>query len=84
MTCEIPPKSPTEVLAEASRLYGVDVSAICDGDRRSWVHAARKAVARTLHSYGMPLVEIGRLLGGRDHSTVGYMLRPRKARRLQR
>jgi chromosomal replication initiator protein len=60
-----------EILDATAVSFGVDVSALVARDRRADVARARKVaiyLARELTAASLP--EIGRRLGGRDHSTI--------------
>ena len=63
--------SDVEVISAVSDYFSVDQDAI-KGRRRDKITAAARQVAMYLlrEDAGLPLVTIGRFLGGKDHSTV--------------
>lgn len=58
------------ILNDVSRAFGVSPSRIRDRGRPPIVAYARFAVFHMMRSGGMPYTVIGRIMGGRDHSTV--------------
>ena len=63
--------SDEDVLSAVSDYFSIDQDAI-KGKRRDKITAAARQVAMYLlrEEAGLPLVAIGRFLGGKDHSTV--------------
>lgn len=68
-------EAPSDTIARVCRQRSISVDTLRGRDRSRWVSDARREVCRTLHASGMSLEMIGRLLGGRDHSTIRYLLR---------
>lgn len=66
--------TPLETLSATAKAMGVPVAAITGRTRTTYVCKARAAAARALRDLGLSLSEIGTMLGGRDHSTVAYIL----------
>ena len=66
------PKPPKEAVVSAvADFYRVDIRDLCGPSRKSRLVVARQALMYLLRkNLALPLVEIGQLLGGRDHSTV--------------
>ena len=65
--------APERILSVVAERYGVRIEAIC-GQRRTQTIALPRQVAMYLMRQltDLSLVEIGRLMGGRDHTTVSY------------
>jgi chromosomal replication initiator protein len=65
------PVTVGDLVRSASALFEVSIDAIVNGGRHSSVARARFAVAWTAHRRRVGSVsQIGRLLGGRQHSTI--------------
>lgn len=64
-----------QVIAVTAAHYGLTVDDITGRDRGALVAAARAVAAWVLHEAGRSYPEIGRALGGRDHSTALYAVR---------
>jgi chromosomal replication initiation ATPase DnaA len=62
------------IVAAAARRFGVAANRIYRRDNHRDACDARWAVARALHNLGWPSVQIGHVLGGRDHSTILHAL----------
>ena len=65
----------TDILTTAAALFGVEPGRLCGrGGRggRGHLTQARQAVAWALRQAGYTVVEIGELMGGRDHTTICY------------
>jgi chromosomal replication initiation ATPase DnaA len=65
-----PERDPRAVLSEISRRSGVPQAVILGRSRSQTVARARLALYRALREMKMSYPEIGRFVGGRDHSTV--------------
>jgi len=66
-----PPLDPEEVIRTVADYYGVEVSALRGPGRHKKLALARQVAMYLLREdAGRSLTEIGRLLGGKDHSTV--------------
>jgi chromosomal replication initiator protein len=65
--------TPERIIAAVSERFAVRVEALC-GQRRTQTIALPRQVAMFLMRQltDLSLVEIGRVFGGRDHSTVLY------------
>jgi chromosomal replication initiator protein len=65
--------TPERIVATVAECYGIRVEALC-GKRRTQSVALPRQVAMYLmrHFTELSLVEIGRVFGGRDHTTVIY------------
>ncbi len=62
---------PQRILAEVAGYYGLDVEDLVARNRRRAVSVPRQvAMYLLIHEIGLPPTQVGRLLGGRDHSTV--------------
>ena len=65
-----------KVLAVAATMFGITIADIIGERKFEFLVKARIYVAVRLRSeYGMSLPQIGRMLGGRDHTTILYLLR---------
>lgn len=72
----LPYRSPADVLRAAARICRVSTARLKFQRRTTSVVRARAACAYILrHEFEMSLPEIGRALGGCDHTTVMYYLR---------
>jgi chromosomal replication initiation ATPase DnaA len=65
---------PQLVVAAAARFFGIPVHRIYRADKQRTVCDARWVAARVLHTLRWPAVQIGHVLGGRDHSTILHAL----------
>ena len=62
---------PQRILAEVASYYGLAVEDLVARNRRRAVSVPRQvAMYLLIHEIGLPPTQVGRLLGGRDHSTV--------------
>ena len=62
---------PQRILAEVAGYYGLAVEDLVARNRRRAVSVPRQvAMYLLIHEIGLPPTQVGRLLGGRDHSTV--------------
>ena len=62
---------PQRILAEVASYYGIAVEDLMARNRRRAVSVPRQvAMYLLIHEIGLPPTQVGRLLGGRDHSTV--------------
>ena len=62
---------PQRILAEVAGYYGLAVEDLITRNRRRAVSVPRQvAMYLLIHEIGLPPTQVGRLLGGRDHSTV--------------
>ena len=62
---------PQRILAEVAGYYGLAVEDLMARNRRRAVSVPRQvAMYLLIHEIGLPPTQVGRLLGGRDHSTV--------------
>ena len=67
---------PAQILEQVARRNGLKVSALSAPDRTAFFVTARAEAARRLRDEcGLSLKHIGRLLGGRDHSTIIHLLK---------
>ena len=67
--------SPADVLSEISSYYGVSVEALSSKRRDKFLAKARQVGMFMLRELSqITLVEIGRLLGSRDHTSVRYSI----------
>jgi chromosomal replication initiation ATPase DnaA len=66
--------NPAEVMREQADRYGVSVEALQGRGRTRWISTARAAVASSLRDLGLSTGDIGRMLGGRHHTTIMYLL----------
>jgi chromosomal replication initiator protein len=63
----------TDILTTAAELFGIERARLCArGGRSQRITQARQAVAWALREAGYTVVEIGDLMGGRDHTTICY------------
>ena len=75
MTPDQPFRHPEEILEDVARRFGLDVDTLRGDARRNFLTYPRGLVARELRQQGRSLDEVGEWLGGRDHSSVLYLLR---------
>ena len=62
---------PQQILCEVASYYGVKVDDLLARSRKRTVSVPRQvAMYLLIHEIGLPPTQVGRLLGGRDHSTV--------------
>ena len=62
---------PQRILSEVASYYGVKVDDLLARSRKRIVSVPRQvAMYLLIHEIGLPPTQVGRLLGGRDHSTV--------------
>jgi len=62
---------PQRILSEVAGYYGLAVEDLMTRNRRRAVSVPRQvAMYLLIHEIGLPPTQVGRLLGGRDHSTV--------------
>lgn len=68
--------SPLDVLKGVARAHSVTLDDLTGPRQTKWVVTARKAGAAALETTfpEMSLADIGRFLGGKDHTTVLYYL----------
>jgi len=63
--------TPTEVMTVVSEYYRVPIAQLKGERRLKNIVWPRQILMYLLHTYGkLPLEEVGRLIGGRDHTTV--------------
>lgn len=68
------------LIAQHAERAGVSVAAVIGPKRRADLNAVRQAVMAEAHKQGFSLNQIGRALGGRDHTTVSHGIRVHRAR----
>lgn len=69
-------RRPDTLATQVCDKYGVTFEAVAGWVRGGQVDAARRELARELRAHTrMTLREIGAYLGGRDHTTILYLLR---------
>ncbi len=62
---------PQRILTEVASYFGVEVDDLLARSRKRTVSVPRQvAMYLLIHEIGLPPTQVGRLLGGRDHSTV--------------
>ena len=62
---------PQRILSEVANYYGLAVEDLVARNRKRAVSVPRQvAMYLLIHEIGLPPTQVGRLLGGRDHSTV--------------
>ena len=62
---------PQRILSDVANYYGLEVDDLVARNRRRSVSVPRQvAMYLLIHEIGLPPTQVGRLLGGRDHSTV--------------
>jgi len=74
----IPPgkrRKPDEIVEEVCVHYGVDPDQVRGGMQYQHLSEPRARIAVELRRQGWSLDGIGRFLGGKDHSTVAYLIR---------
>jgi len=70
------PVTVEKIIEEVARTYQVTPEDICSQKRNAAVSKARQVAMYVVREITqMPMVEIGKTFGGRDHSTVVYALR---------
>ena len=76
---EVPPKNnskPAEVMDKVAAHFNLKLSQLKSDKRDRLLSLPRQILYYILHvEIGLPLMEIGELLGGRDHTTVLYGVR---------
>lgn len=70
-----------EIIFEVAKARGITARELCGPDRSKRYADARREAARRLREHGLSLPNIGRHLGGRDHSTISHYLRTPSPRR---
>ena len=64
---------PQRILSEVATYFGVRIEDLLARSRKRTVSIPRQvAMYLLIHEIGLPPTQVGRLLGGRDHSTVIY------------
>src|SRR6266508_1058984 len=67
--------TPTLLISLVASAFGLSASDLTGQSRMRHVVLARQAAAWVLRkTYAISLEQIGRLLGGRDHTTIGYSI----------
>ena len=62
---------PQRILSEVASYFGVQVEDLLARSRKRTISVPRQvAMYLLIHEIGLPPTQVGRLLGGRDHSTV--------------
>ena len=62
---------PQRILSEVAGYFGIEVDDLLSRSRKRTVSVPRQvAMYLLIHEIGLPPTQVGRLLGGRDHSTV--------------
>ena len=62
---------PQRILNEVAAYYGLELADLVARNRKRTVSVPRQvAMYLLIHEIGLPPTQVGRLLGGRDHSTV--------------
>lgn len=70
---ELADPTPSEVIAVAAELFGVEVAAILGFDRHHPLARYRKmTIAACRQATSMSYPELGRVFGGRDHKTIHH------------
>ena len=69
-----------EIIAAVAAEYGVPASAIVGNSRLSVVTVPRQEAMRRAKEAGLTLAQIGRLMGGRDHTTVMHGIKRARER----
>ena len=67
--------SPADIVTSTCNEWGVKRSLVIGPLRSKFLVQCRRAIAFRLHEWGLSLGDIGRELGGRDHSTIWSLLR---------
>lgn len=67
---------PHSLLVGVARANDVPLSVIRGPRRDAWATSIRRQAARVLREAGLSLPAIGRMLGGRHHTTVMGLLEP--------
>ena len=70
-----PRRHPDEIVAEICLHYGVDEAEVRSKSRRHHLSEPRAAITWTLREQGMSYDAIGEILGGRDHSSLIYLVK---------
>jgi chromosomal replication initiator protein len=67
--------TPKQLVARVAAHFDLDSADLTGQSRMRHVVLARQSAAWVLRkAYAISLEEIGRLLGGRDHTTIGYSI----------
>ena len=68
--------TPREIISATAALYGITPAVLCASHRTKFLVQARWLAIRAIHEMmpDLSLTEIGRELGGRDHSTISHGL----------
>lgn len=74
--------TPAKLIALVASAFGLEAGDVTGRSRRAYIVQARQAAAWVLRrAYpAISLEEVGRLLGGRDHTTIIYSLEQVEAR----
>lgn len=67
---QIEPVKPEFIAHEIARQYRVTVPALMGNDRHRYIARVRRVLMAALRATGMSYPEIGRFVGGRDHTTI--------------
>lgn len=63
------------VIADIAEQHGYSFSSVLDRSRDRRRVAVRAIIAHRLYGLGLSLPQVGRVMGGRDHTTILHMLR---------
>lgn len=69
------PILPREIIAAIAKEFGFSFADVSGPSRLKYINMARKTAAYVLHRRGSSYSQIGRWLGGRDHTTILYAKR---------
>ena len=70
-----PPMLSGDIIAAMAKDMGISAADVIGRDRTAGLIPARAAVAYVLHKRGNSLSSTGRKMGGRDHSSILYLVR---------
>ena len=69
-------KTPRDTVVAICQAHGVSVDLVRGPFRTAYLVRIRRQIAHALRDLGCSTAQTGRLLGGRDHTTVMSYLRP--------
>lgn len=73
-------KTPRDTIVAICQAHGVSVDLVRGPFRTAYLVRIRRQIAHALRDLGCSTSQTGRLLGGRDHSTVCNLLDPSNGR----
>lgn len=69
-----------EIVSEVARRYDVSVPDLKGENTKRWISRPRQEAYALMHREGYSLAQIGRFMGGKDHTTTRHGVRAHWAR----